>query len=231
MTTNITTKNGDDGQTDFAGFRIDKDEIPIRVMVDIDQLNSSLGLARAQTENQLVRDFLHRLQLDTFILAAELATAKRHKASLQDSVDRKFLWYFEKDHEFLSNYKPYAEDFVLPGGMDSVAGAMIDMTRTFARRLECDFSEFCNTVLENEDGVSVSWPQLIWPDVGETSNEDNTSPIKIEFMRQYFNRLSDTLWLLARIEEGTPLLRDGYNCDRFSCSEKIGETVPELRRK
>lgn len=207
MSSNITTKTGDYGQTDFAGFRLDKDEVPIRLMCSIDQLNSFMGTARAQTEHQLVWDLLHKLQLDAFILAGEIATAQQNKASLKNRIDRKFIWDFEKRHESLSDYKDYPDNFVVPGGHGSVVGGMIDICRTIARKIEGEFSEFCNTVIEDDEGEA-SWPKLVWPDIHKTSNEDDTWYNKVEFIKQYLNRLSDYLWLLARVEEQRSLLRE-----------------------
>ena len=75
---NISTKTGDKGETSLAdGRRVSKADLRVRVVGDLDELNSWLGvvvshLGDAFTEQ---RQFLKTIQQDLFTLGAEIALA------------------------------------------------------------------------------------------------------------------------------------------------------------
>ena len=62
--TKIYTRTGDDGTTEISNHeRIDKTNIRIQAMGDIDELNSILGLLRANNISSDVSSYLLNIQL------------------------------------------------------------------------------------------------------------------------------------------------------------------------
>src|SRR5690554_2421914 len=71
----ISTKTGDTGETGLAGgSRVSKSSVRIITLGDIDELNSWLGMLRAEltTEDEL-QPLLARIQHDLFDLGGEMA--------------------------------------------------------------------------------------------------------------------------------------------------------------
>ena len=180
MTSKITTKKGDKGTTSlYSGERVPKNNINIKIVGIIDELVSHLGLARVYS--QVVNSELEQLQKDLFVLASDIATTQGKRKIKR--IDKNFIDIFEKEHSRISEKVQFPKDFVLPGGVNSISGAQIDICRTIARRLEVEIIDcsFNNNVKNVE--------------VIEKLNEKNC-------ILTYVNRLSDYLWLLARLEEG-----------------------------
>src|SRR5438270_8108341 len=69
------TGGGDDGSTALlGGGRAPKDDLRIEAYGTVDEASSALGLARALTGTERVRDVAERLQRGLYRLGAELAT-------------------------------------------------------------------------------------------------------------------------------------------------------------
>jgi cob(I)alamin adenosyltransferase len=80
MTLNIYTRTGDRGQTGlFGGGRVAKDDARVEAYGDVDELNAALGLARAIELMPRVDEVLVPLQRDLFAIGALLATPDRDK--------------------------------------------------------------------------------------------------------------------------------------------------------
>jgi cob(I)alamin adenosyltransferase len=165
----IYTKTGDDGSTGlFGGPRVQKDDPRIDAYGTVDELNSILGLARAEQPVGEIDQFLMRLQNDLFALGAELATPRPGDqgtqliGSLQIEALERAIDRFETELEPL-------RQFVLPGG--SKAAAQLHLARTVCRRAE---RLLVTLTTQSVDPIS---PDLVI----------------------YLNRLSDVLFVLARI--------------------------------
>src|SRR5262250_3144315 len=66
---------GDDATTGLlGGGRAPKDDLRIEAYGTVDEASSAIGLARALTADERVRDVTERLQRDLYRLGAELAT-------------------------------------------------------------------------------------------------------------------------------------------------------------
>src|SRR5215212_3421928 len=75
MTTKIYTKTGDTGDTGlFGGGRVQKDDPRVEAYGDIDELNAVLGVARAVETMPRVDEVLVPVQRDLFGIGALLAT-------------------------------------------------------------------------------------------------------------------------------------------------------------
>jgi len=80
MTMNIYTRTGDRGQTGlFGGGRVAKSDARVEAYGDVDELNAALGLARAIELMPRVDEVLVPLQRDLFAIGALLATPDRDK--------------------------------------------------------------------------------------------------------------------------------------------------------
>jgi cob(I)alamin adenosyltransferase len=172
----IYTKTGDHGDTGlFGGLRVSKDDPRIEAYGTVDELNSVLGLVRAERPSADVDSLLARVQCDLFSLGAELATpdpaahgtalvGPAQSALLEQAIDR-----------YEAGLEPLRQ-FILPGG--TRVGALLHVARTICRRAERRLVSLMAEPTREEPGraePSVSGELVI-----------------------YLNRLSDLLFVLAR---------------------------------
>jgi cob(I)alamin adenosyltransferase len=76
----IYTRRGDDGDTGlFGGDRVDKDHPRVEAYGDVDELNAAIGMARAIEMMPRIDDVLLPIQRDLFAIGALLATPDREK--------------------------------------------------------------------------------------------------------------------------------------------------------
>jgi cob(I)alamin adenosyltransferase len=133
----IYTKTGDSGETSlFDGTRVSKTDPRVVAYGDVDELQSSIGMARAMSLPHDLDDMCLALQRDLFALGARLADpshkiAKRvEKIVIDDaSVARLEGWIDRLDTEI-----PPLRHFILSGGCPG--GAQLHLARTVCRRAE-----------------------------------------------------------------------------------------------
>ena len=170
--TRIYTKTGDDGTTALGDMsRVRKTEPRLAAYADVDEANSSIGVAIAlgALPDDVVT-LLRRIQNDLFDLGADLSTPvvpdpeypplrvlPSYTKVLEDACDRY--------NEALSKLN----SFILPGG--TPGAALLHVSRTVVRRAERS-----------------AWA-LLEADPERTSKEPAL----------YLNRLSDLLFILARV--------------------------------
>ena len=165
----IYTRSGDGGETSFlGGGRVPKNDLRVDAYGEVDELNSSLGVARAQATSDDARSTLSAVQRDLFSVGAILANPKGRlssdKVALDDSAVRKLEELIDRVEAQLEPLKT----FILPGG--STGGALLHNARAVCRRAERKLVELAG----NEPVPSV--------------------------VMSYMNRLSDLLFVLARLE-------------------------------
>ena len=125
----ITTRTGDDGSTGLGdGSRVNKSAPRIRVMGDIDELNSALGVLLAETLAPSARHRLTRIQNQLFDLGGEICIPG-HRAITDAQVI-----YLDRAIGELNAVLPPLKEFILPGG--SRSAAVCHVARTIARRAE-----------------------------------------------------------------------------------------------
>jgi cob(I)alamin adenosyltransferase len=132
----IYTKTGDDGTTGlFGGARIKKASSRVDAYGTVDELNATLGVARATGLDSFADRILAQVQVDLFTLGAELACVPGKEVSLGMSL------LDEDDSARLEDAIDEAEKelaplktFVLPGG--SAQAAALHLARTVCRRAE-----------------------------------------------------------------------------------------------
>ncbi|MGI8966229.1 MAG: cob(I)yrinic acid a,c-diamide adenosyltransferase [Limisphaerales bacterium] len=168
----IATKTGDSGTTGLMyNRRVSKNHPRVEAYGAVDELNSSLGLARATAPHNFVRENLLLIQKDLVILMGELATQiedlPRYVKDGFSIVTSELTIKLDQIIKEIESQKISFRDWATPG--ENLNSAALDQARTICRRAErraCALRE--NNQLQN--------PEMII----------------------YLNRLSDTLWLLAR---------------------------------
>lgn len=174
MSHRIYTRSGDTGETGlFGGLRVSKDDLRIEAIGTIDELNALLGTAQSSDEE--ISELLLKMQNDLFQIGADLA-APRPSDTARGSI--RIVRLEQRRIDYLENLIDQYEDelqpltrFILPGG-DTLA-AQLHLCRVVCRRAE----RRCVTLANAETG-------------------DN--PLNPEILR-YLNRLSDLLFVLARV--------------------------------
>ena len=125
---------GDDGTTGLlGGGRAPKDDLRIEAYGTVDEASSAIGLARALTADERVRDVAERLQRDLYRLGAELATNPdspgRFGRTSEADVAALDALLVELEAEVAM-----PDGFVLPGA--TRASGALDLARTIVRRAE-----------------------------------------------------------------------------------------------
>src|SRR5918994_7093270 len=170
----IYTKTGDKGETRLIGGKqVNKADLRITAYGEVDELNSSIGLAVSFLHSKKdllsdIADTLEQVQNDLFVLGSDLAdpswptadgktprTSEKMASVLEPIIDR-----IESELEPITF-------FILPGG--SVEASLLHLSRGIARRAE-------------RAVVSLSKSQPLNPAI-----------------IIYLNRLSDLLFVTARL--------------------------------
>ena len=167
----VYTRGGDGGETAlFGGERVRKDYSRVEAYGCVDELNATLGVARAAGVGEPLDAWLAIIQSALFDLGGELATPDVEKLAVKgQSIPRvsdgevgeleAWIDQLEEELEPLRN-------FILPGG--ALAAAHLHHCRTVCRRAE-------------RRVVTLSAEQMIAP-----------------VLVRYLNRLSDLLFVMAR---------------------------------
>ncbi len=182
----VYTRGGDAGKTSLAsGVRISKASLRVSAYGDVDELNSFLGLARARIADQALQQLLGQIQNDLFVVGADLATpvpapdpapnsapnSAKAKSRSMRRISQGEVESLEKAIDLYNESLPPLKEFILPAGNE--AGALLHVARAVARRAER------GAVRLSEDAAEAGKinPQTI----------------------AYLNRLSDLLFVLARV--------------------------------
>ena len=125
----ITTRTGDTGTTGLGdGSRIHKSALRVRLMGDLDELNSMLGILLAEPLPPSAINRLTRIQNQLFDLGGEVSIPG-HCLISDAQVN-----YLDEAIRELNAVLPPLKEFILPGG--SRAAAVCHVARTIARRAE-----------------------------------------------------------------------------------------------
>ena len=167
----IYTRTGDTGTTGlFGGGRVPKDHPRVAAYGDVDELNATIGLARATPPSDLADPLLEAVQRDLFSLGGHLATpdpAKVAKALERATLSPERIREFEMVMDAADQELGPLRAFILPGGAPKAAA--LHLARTVCRRAERSIVRLA---------------------------QDGEVP---ELFLVYVNRLSDLLFTLARL--------------------------------
>jgi cob(I)alamin adenosyltransferase len=170
--TRIYTKTGDAGQTHLGDMsRVTKTDPRLVAYADVDESNSVLGVALALGAPPAdIADLLRSVQNDLFDVGADLCTPVTPDPEFPPlRITTAYTERLEAACDGFNEALPTLTSFILPGG--TPAAALLHQARTVVRRAE----------------------RSVWALVdadGERTNPETA---------RYLNRLSDLLFILARI--------------------------------
>ncbi len=173
----ITTKRGDSGQTDLLfGHRVPKTHPRMAALGAVDELNASLGLVRLYSERPETTSLVAQVQQELIAIMGVVAVTPedfpRYEATGFANLKAESLDQLTAAAAALEQQLPPQKGWVLPGSKGHVGSTYLDLARCISRRAEREI-------------------------VGLHEQGELANPLLVP----YLNRLSDVLWLLARVEE------------------------------
>ena len=128
----IYTRTGDAGETSlFGGTRVPKNDARIEAYGTVDELSSTIGVARAGAPPESVERTLHDVQMDLFEIGAHLASPG---TSRFPGVEPARIATLEQEIDAMERELEPLKTFILPGG--ALAAAHLHVARTVCRRAE-----------------------------------------------------------------------------------------------
>ena len=173
--TRIYTRTGDDGTTSLGDLsRTAKTDPRLVAYADVDEANSAIGVALALGGlGDDVGTVLTRVQNDLFDVGADLSTPVIDNPPHPPlRVEEAYVTRLEHDCDRFNEGLTKLRSFVLPGG--TPGAALLHTARTITRRAERS-----------------TWAAL-------ERHGDSMNPLTA----RYLNRLSDLLFILARVANG-----------------------------
>ncbi|MBE9375743.1 cob(I)yrinic acid a,c-diamide adenosyltransferase [Saccharopolyspora sp. HNM0983] len=184
--TKIYTRAGDAGTTRLSdNSEVRKDDPRLIAYADVDETNSVIGVALATAQlDEEVGEVLRAVQNDLFDVGADLATPIAENPKYPPlRVTQTYIDRLEGWCDEFNQRLGKLDSFILPGG--TPGGALLHQARCIARRAE----------------------RGSWTLVDHAPEHTSVLPAK------YLNRLSDLLFILARVANpgGDVLWRPGGN--------------------
>lgn len=170
--TQIYTRTGDDGTTGLSDFsRVSKTDARLVAYADCDETNAAIGVVLALGEpDATLAAVLTRIQNELFDVGADLATpVVDNPVHPPLRITTDYVERLEADCDRFNADLRILDSFILPGG--SKAAALLHLARTVTRRAERS-----------------TWTQI-------DKDPDGTNVLTAK----YLNRLSDLLFILARV--------------------------------
>jgi cob(I)alamin adenosyltransferase len=164
--TKVYTKTGDKGLTSLVGGkRVSKASARVGAYGDVDELNSVLGIVRAEVKDDEIKRIINEIQNDLFIMGADLASPPEIQVP---RIKKERIDEIEKIIDKLLEELDPLKEFILPSGRGG--GPYLHLARTVSRRAERKIVKLMEDEQLNENVLV------------------------------YINRLSDLLFVMARIE-------------------------------
>ena len=131
----VTTGTGDTGYTGLLGDeRVPKYDPRPDTFGTVDEATSALGLARAMTGDQKVKDIIYSIQQELYLMMGELATTPENYEKMGLKMTNAHVKRLEQVEESLKQEVDIPNKFIIPG--DTPDGAALDLARTIIRRAE-----------------------------------------------------------------------------------------------
>lgn len=129
---------GDEGQTSiYTGAKFKKHSLIIRVIGNIDELSSYIGLCRAIIDDTKMNSILFDIQKDLYIIMSNLAGA-------EINFNKRYVNKLEKNIEYYEKNLVKTKNYIIPSG--DVSATHLYVARTICRRAERTISQ----INENE---------------------------------------------------------------------------------
>ena len=170
--TRIYTKTGDDGTTALGDMsRVRKTDPRLAAYADVDEANSSIGVAIALGDlSDDVAGLLRRIQNDLFDVGADLSTPVDPGPKYPPlRVLPSYTLVLEEACDHYNERLEKLSSFILPGGTQGAA--LLHVARTVVRRAE----------------------RAVWALLEDDPEHTSKEPAL------YLNRLSDLLFILSRV--------------------------------
>jgi cob(I)alamin adenosyltransferase len=170
--TRIYTRTGDDGTTSLGDMsRTGKNDPRLKAYADVDEANSAIGVVLAQQGvDSGMAMLLRRVQNELFDVGADLCTPVVDKPEHEPlRVTPEYITRLESECDQYNEPLSALRSFILPGG--TAIAAHLHVARTVVRRAE-----------------RTTWAALDMYHGGMNS-----------LTATYLNRLSDLLFILARV--------------------------------
>ena len=170
----LYTRKGDTVETRLLfGGRVSKTDPRCEAYGTTDEAVSAMGMARALSQDQRVKEILLQVQREMFTVGAELATAADQYQHLRDNfavVSPEMVDRLEGLIDEIDAQIELPNAFIVPGA--SAASGALDMARSLLRTGE-------RRVVELQERDMLGNPEVL----------------------RYLNRLADLLFILARYED------------------------------
>lgn len=126
---------GDGGETSLlGGQRVPKYDPRPETYGVLDEASSALGVARASTNNQKIKDIVLSVQKDLLIMGAELSSVPEDIQKLTRRISEEDVKRLNEIIDELQKYITLKNEFIYPG--ETPVSAEIDVGRTIIRRAE-----------------------------------------------------------------------------------------------
>jgi cob(I)alamin adenosyltransferase len=182
--TRIYTRTGDDGTTSLGDFsRTGKNDPRLHAYADANEANAAIGIAIASGGlSDEVTATLRRVQNELFDVGADLSTPLRETYDYPPlRVDQPWIDDLERDCDHYLAQVEKLRSFILPGG--TPGAAYLHLATTITRRAERS-----------------AWAAIDAHGDAPAASEDGKGHGGVNVLTaKYLNRLSDLLFILARI--------------------------------
>jgi cob(I)alamin adenosyltransferase len=126
---------GDGGETSLlGGQRVPKYDPRPETYGVLDEASSALGVARATTKNQKIKDIILSVQKDLLIMGAELSSVPEDIQKLTRRIGEGDIKRLEEIIDELQKDITLKNEFIYPG--ETPVSSQIDVGRTIIRRAE-----------------------------------------------------------------------------------------------
>lgn len=167
----LYTRTGDDGYTGVLGReRVAKYDLQPVAYGTVDELSAALGVARTAVQHPASAGIIVEVQRDLYAAMADLATTPEAAVKSGARLGLARVEWLEDIIDTLSQQVEIPPAFIVPG--DSLAGALLDVARTVARRAERHVARL-----------------------------DHQAMLCNPTVLRYLNRLSSLLFALSRLED------------------------------
>jgi cob(I)alamin adenosyltransferase len=131
----IYTKTGDKGFTSLiGGTRVPKYDLRIEAYGTVDELNSYIGLIRAQEISEHDKQVLKQIQDRLFTIGATLAADPERSKMVIPDLHSEDIDLLEQEMDNMDKQLPPLHHFILPGGDNTISFCHI--ARCVCRRAE-----------------------------------------------------------------------------------------------
>jgi cob(I)alamin adenosyltransferase len=166
----ITTRRGDAGETGLGGGgRISKADARVEAYGAIDELNTTIGLARTLCDDVEITAELRLVQRELFAVGSAISTKPESRKPIPE-ISGEMVARLDALVERLESEPGVLRDWSIPG--EYRGSAALDMARAIARRAE-------RAAVRYVTGGGIVQPNVL----------------------AYLNRISDVLWIAARVVE------------------------------